>query len=62
VKALKTWLRARGIGRLEVKKRGVDLDPARLQRELQVPGDEQAALLVCRVRGKLTAILARRVV
>jgi hypothetical protein len=62
VKALKTWLRARGIGRLEVKKRGVDLDPARVQRELHVPGDEQAALIVCRIRGKMTAILTHRVV
>jgi hypothetical protein len=60
-KAIKEWLRARGIGRLEVKKRGVDLDPPRVQRELQVPGDECATLLVCRVRGKATAILARRV-
>jgi hypothetical protein len=60
-RALKTWLRSRGIGRLEVKKRGVDLDPARVQRELQVPGDEQATLLVCRIRGKTTAILTRRV-
>jgi hypothetical protein len=60
-KSLKTWLRSRNIGRLEVKKRGVDLDPARVQRELQVPGEEQGTLLVCRVRGKVTAIFGRRV-
>jgi hypothetical protein len=60
IKALKAWLRARNIGRLEIKKRGIDIDPARVQRELQVPGDEQATLLLCRIRGKVTAILARR--
>jgi hypothetical protein len=60
-RAIEEWLRARGIGRLEVKKRGVDLDPARVQRELQVPGNESATLLICRVRGKVSAILARRV-
>jgi hypothetical protein len=60
VKSLKSWLRARGIGRLEVKKRGVDLDPARVKRELQMPGEESATLLVRRLGGKVTAILARR--
>jgi hypothetical protein len=58
---LKSWLRSRGIGRLEVKKRGVDLDPQRIQRELQVPGDNEAALLLCRIQGRITAILAHRV-
>lgn len=60
-KAIKEWLRVRGIGRLDVKKRGIDLDPARVQRELHVSGDESVTLLLCRVRGKVTAILARRV-
>jgi hypothetical protein len=62
VKSLKAWLRARGVGQLEVKKRGVDLDPLRVKRELGVPGDETATLLVCRIGRKMTAILARRVV
>jgi hypothetical protein len=60
-KALKRWLRARGIGRLEVKKRGVDLDPARVRSELQVPGDNEATVLICRIHDKITALLARRV-
>ena len=59
-KALKSWLRARGIGRLEVKKRGVELDPAHVQRNLYVPGDEEATLLLCRMDNKITAIFARR--
>jgi hypothetical protein len=59
-KAITAWLGARGIGRLEVKKRGVDLDPERVRRELKALGDEQATLLLCRIGRKVTAILARR--
>ena len=59
-KILKAWLRARHIGRLEVKKRGIDLDPRRVQNELQAAGDNEATLLLCRIAGKITAILARR--
>jgi hypothetical protein len=61
VKTLKAWLRTRGIGQLEVKKRGVELEPARVQRELKVPGNETATLLVFRIRDKLTAIVGCRV-
>jgi len=60
-KVLKTWLRARQIGRLEVKKRGVELDPEQVRRELHLPGDEAATLLLCRISGRITAILARRI-
>ncbi len=35
-KLLKDWLDARGIGRLEIKKRGVDLDPDQLRRQLRL--------------------------
>lgn len=60
-KRLKTLLRDRGIGRLEVKKRGVDIDPAQVQRTLRVPGDHSATLLVARLGKKVVAILAQRV-
>ncbi len=59
-KTIKAWLRARGLGRLEVKTRGVDLDPRRVQNELRVPGDNEATLLLCRIARKTTAILTRR--
>ena len=59
-KTIKAWLRARRIGRLEVKKRGVELDPRRVQNELRAPGDKEATLLLYRIAGKITAILARR--
>jgi hypothetical protein len=53
-------VRARGIGRLEIKVRGVDCDPAQLRRRLRPAGDREGTLLVARIAGRVTAILARR--
>lgn len=58
---LRALLRSRGLGRLEVKKRGVPYDPDQLRRQLQVPGDEAATLIVTRLDHAVTAILAQRV-
>ncbi|MFT4235533.1 MAG: class I SAM-dependent methyltransferase [Microbacterium sp.] len=54
-------LRDRGIGRLEIKKRGVDVDPAAFRRKLALKGDESATLFLTRIDGRRTAILAERV-
>jgi hypothetical protein len=61
VKRIKALLRQRGIGRLEVKKRGVAHDPREVQKLLRVPGDQRATLIVTRMPDGVTAILARRV-
>ncbi len=58
---IKDWLAARGIGRLEIKKRGVDADPETLRKELRLTGPDEATLLLAPVNGKAMAILARRV-
>ncbi|WP_261165292.1 class I SAM-dependent methyltransferase [Microbacterium sp. Marseille-Q6965] len=60
-KGLGKALRARGIGVLEIKKRGVDVDPAAFRRKLALRGDESATLLLTRVGGRRLAILADRV-
>ena len=60
-KQLKAALRARGIGRLTIKKRGVDVVPEQLRRRLDLRGDEQATLVMTRVLGKGTALLVRPV-
>ncbi len=60
-KALAKALRERGIGRLEIKKRGVDVDPAALRTKLKLRGDESATLFVTRIGQKRVAILAERV-
>jgi len=59
-KDLKRALRHRGIGTLEIKKRGVDVDPAALRRRLGLNGDRPATLILTRVAGRHTALLAER--
>jgi SAM-dependent methyltransferase len=60
VSSLKRELRAKRIGSLEIKKRGVDLDPATLRPKLALQGPEKATLFVTRSEGKHVAILADR--
>jgi hypothetical protein len=57
---LRSALAARGIGTLEIKKRGIDVDPALLRKKLALKGDRSATLILTRVAGKRTAILADR--
>ncbi|MEN0086556.1 MAG: SAM-dependent methyltransferase [Leifsonia sp.] len=59
-KDLKKALRQRGIGTLEIKKRGVDVDPAALRRRLSLNGDRPATLILTRVAGRHTSLLAER--
>ena len=54
-------LRALGVGSLEIKKRGVDVDPAALRRRLRLRGDAHATLVLTRLDGRHRAILADRV-
>ncbi len=62
LKRLKAELRRRKIGRLEIKHRGLQLDPERLRKRLRVPGDAAACLLIAGTRpGGTVAILAHRV-
>lgn len=60
-KKLAKALRERGIGRLEIKKRGVDIDPAVLRKSLGLRGDESATLIVTRIGKRRIALLADRV-
>ncbi|WP_347754459.1 class I SAM-dependent methyltransferase [Agrococcus sp. ProA11] len=53
-------MRALGIGELEIKKRGADIDPAAFRRRLKLAGDERATLFLTRVGGRHRAILADR--
>lgn len=54
-------LRERLIGRLEIKKRGVEHDPHRVRRQLRLEGNNEATLLLTKLNGKHAAILAHRV-
>jgi SAM-dependent methyltransferase len=61
IRQLRGMLRARRVGRLEVKKRGVAIDPDAVRRQLQGRGDEEAVLILTPQSGSIRAILARRV-
>lgn len=60
LRKLKAFLRERRIGALEIKKRGVEADPERLRRQLQVPGDGRATLFLARRGKSVTALITRR--
>ena len=59
--AIKKWLRAEDIGTLEIKKRGVDIDPASLRTTLNPRGAHQATLILTRLGDKRVALAATRV-
>ena len=59
LKRLRALLRERGVGRLEIRKRGSALEPDRLRRDLRLAGPEAASLVLTRVAGAPTALLCR---
>jgi hypothetical protein len=60
-RSLKKELAAREIGVLEIKKRGVDIDPAVLRKRLALRGGNAATLIVTRIGDDRVALLAERV-
>jgi hypothetical protein len=56
-KQLRAALRARNVGALTIKKRGVDIAPEQLRRRLALTGDEPATIVLTRVAGEGTALL-----
>lgn len=56
-KQLKAALHERGIGRLVIKKRGVQVVPEELRKRLALKGDDEATLVLTRVAGQGTALL-----
>ncbi|NHA01643.1 class I SAM-dependent methyltransferase [Nocardioides sp. W3-2-3] len=56
-KPLKAALRERNVGRLTIKKRGVDVVPEALRKRLALQGDAEATIVLTRVAGEGTALL-----
>lgn len=54
-------LRERGIGTIEIKKRGVDIDPAVFRKQLKPQGPNAATLVLTRAAGERVAMLVERV-
>lgn len=61
VRTVKRLLQARGVGILEIKVRGVDLDPDKVRGQFRLRGTEQRTLLVFGPALRPRAILARRI-
>jgi SAM-dependent methyltransferase len=57
LKRLRAALRSRGVGRVEIKKRGSALDVEQLRRDLRLSGDAEATVVLTRVAGKPTVLL-----
>ncbi len=60
-KAISAALRTHDIGTLEIKKRGMDVDPAAFRKKLNLRGAGSATLILTRVGDRRMAILADRV-
>jgi len=60
-KAISAVLKSHRIGTLEIKKRGMDIDPAAFRKKLALRGDAAATLILTRVGDQRRAILADRV-
>ncbi|SNY51832.1 class I SAM-dependent methyltransferase [Paractinoplanes atraurantiacus] len=61
LKRLRALLRERGIGRLEIRKRGSALEPEQLRKDLRLSGPHGASLVLTRVAGAPTALLCREI-
>jgi hypothetical protein len=61
VKRLRAELVRREVGIVEIKKRGVDIDPAALRRELKPRGSHSLTVILARVGDDRLAILANPV-
>jgi len=57
---LRQALAARGIGTLEIKKRGADVDPAALRTRLKLRGDRSATIVLTREEGRRVVLLVER--
>ncbi len=60
-KALRTWVREHRIGSLEIKQRGIDLDPALLRRRLKPRGPAAATILITRTPTGARTLVVRRI-
>lgn len=59
-KVLRRWLRDHEVGRLEIKRRGVDVDPAELRKRLRPDGTGSATLIITRTPVGTRVLVAER--
>ncbi len=61
LKALRSWVRQAQIGVVEIKKRGIDVDPAELRRRLRLAGSNSATIIISRTPSGAIAAVVQRV-
>lgn len=61
LKLLRRWVRENAVGTVEIKKRGLDVDPAALRRQLKPKGRNSATLVLARTVDGARALVCRRV-
>jgi hypothetical protein len=61
LKALRKWVNQAEIGVLEIKKRGVDVDPADLRRRLRLGGPNSATMVISPTPSGVIATIVERV-
>lgn len=60
-KTLREWIREHQVGTLEIKKRGIDIDPALLRRKLKPAGPNRATLVLTRTpKGGCVLVVERQ--
>lgn len=60
IKRVKAMLIPHDVGRIEIKKRGVDVQPEQLQRQLKTDGAQRATLIITPLNGRAIAVLTQR--
>jgi SAM-dependent methyltransferase len=60
-KILRRWVRDHDIGRLEIKQRGIDLDPALLRKRLKPAGPQAATMIISRTPDGARVLIGDRV-
>lgn len=61
LKALRTWLRDRGVGILTIKKRGTAVEVEQLRRQLRLSGPNEATVVLTRIAGRQSVLVVRPV-
>lgn len=60
IKKLGPHLRAHGVGRLEILKRGIDVNPDQFRKSLKLRGDTAVTVILTRLEGRHRAVIVRR--
>ena len=60
VKRLRGWVREHAVGTVEIKKRGLDVDPAALRRQLKPKGPNAATVILARTVDGAKALICSR--